>query len=394
MSEKNIDILDLLIVLARHKTFIVISTFLVSLFFIIYSLLAPQYWRSSVNFTAVGQDKSPYAISQNLLGGIGASFLGGDAAGNSLNYISILRSRTFSEEIIAKFDLVSYMKIKDTDPQIIMEKAVKELNEEILFTGYDIDTGIITITVETKDKALSSAIANTYYDLLEEYYLNKKMSKGRERRMFLEKQIDDFEANYQKLTAELEEFQREHNVVDLDSQKEATIKLYSEIVAKKMEIEVELDYSRKFMAEDSQQIKALTERLKSINESIDKMEKGDSEIIPNYIVNIDGIPSLSNKYLQMSLNLEIQKMIVSFLYPQFEQAKLDELNDISSFEVIDRAVPAGLRSKPRRARMVIIAFGLAFIVSSLFAYTFEILTASSRKDKLDAFFSELKRIKK
>jgi capsule polysaccharide export protein KpsE/RkpR len=340
---------------------------------------------------AVSNDKSPLAIGQSLLGGIGASMLGGDASGNALNYISILRSRTFSEEIVRRFDLINYLKIKDTAPLVIMEKAVQELNEEILFTGYDIDSGIITITVETKNKQMSSDMANAYYTMLEEYFLNKKMSKGRERRIFIEKQITEFEENYQKLTGQLEDFQIEHKLVDLDSQKEAIIKLYSEIVAKKMETEIELNYSRKFLSEDSQQIKSLTERLKSINENIAKIEKGDSKIIPNYIVNIDSIPGLSNKFLQMSLNLEIQKMIVSFLYPQYEQAKLDELNDISSFELIDEAVPAGLRSKPRRARMVIIACGLSIIISSLFAYTYEVFTTSARREKIDTFWTEIKK---
>jgi uncharacterized protein involved in exopolysaccharide biosynthesis len=389
MKKIDIDILDILIVLAKRKKFILITTFIITVAFIIYSLLATQYWKSSVSFMTISQQQTALPFSGGFLGGLGATFLGQGATGSAQNYINIIRSRNFSEKIINRFDLIEYFEIKDKDPLVIMEKAVLNLNENVLSAGYEIETGMITFTIETKDRYLSRDIAQAYFEMLEEYHLTSKMSKGRERRMFLEQQISAFEENFARLTNQLEAFQTEHRVIDLQAQTEAIVKQYAELAAQRMETEIELEYARRFMAEEAEIVVTLTKKLAVIDNRIKEMEKSGKEVGPKYILDIDKVPGVNNQFIQLNLNIEIQKKVVEFLYPQYEQAKLDELSDISTFEIIDSPVPAGLRSKPRRALIVIIAFALSLIVSSLFAYTYEVFTNTPRKNKLKSFFDEL-----
>jgi|SRR5690554_1392313 len=394
MGKSGIDIFDILLVLAKRKKFIIITTIVVTLAVLIYSLLAPKYWVSAVKFLPVSQERSAIPMAQQLLGGFGASFLGQELTGTAKNHTNILMSRTFSERIINRFDLIDYFKITDPDPLVRMELAIKDLLEKVVSTEIDIETGMISIFVETKDKFLSRDIANAYYEMLEDYNINTKMTKGRERRIFLEERISDFEETFARHTGKLEKFQSEHRVVDLQKQTESIIELYAEIVASKIEAEIELEYNLRQLSEESPIVMTLKQRIATLNEAIENLERGEEGINPNYIVNIDDIPGLANQYMQLNLNVEIQTRIIEFLYPQYEQARLDELSDISSFELIDEAVPAGLKSRPKRAIMVIAAFLASLILSSLFAYAQEILNETHRKEKLQALMHELFRKKK
>jgi tyrosine-protein kinase Etk/Wzc len=385
MTEKqSIDILDVLIVLAKKKSFILLTTFFVTVAVIIYSLLVPKYWHSHVSFTSVGQDKTSLAGAQALLSGFGTTL-----STTELNHIIILRSRGFSEKIINDFDLVEYFEIVDDDSLAVMHLAIKQLHEDVLSISIDDDSGMITIGVETKDRYLSSRIANAYYDMLERYTLDSKMSKGRERRTFLEKRIETLESDFKHYSAELETFQRETNLLDLKAQQEAIIGVYSDIAAAKIEAEIELEYAQRYLSGENHLISGLQEKVRVLNNQIKQMETGDSELKPQYLVNLDDIPNLANRFMQLTLNLEIQKKVIEFIYPQFEQAKLDELSDISTLELIDRAVPAGIRSRPKRARMVILGFLATFLIASLLGYTHEVLTQTARKDKINELFHQL-----
>ncbi len=390
MNKKNIDIIDILIVLAKKRKFIIITTFIVTVAVIFYSLVATKYWKSSVTFLTISQTQMPTSVvPQALMGGMGASMLGLEPGGDALSFLKIIQSRTFSENIIRKYDLIDYFDITDADTLVVMEQAVKQLQDDVLDVDLDLETGMISIAIETKNRYLSSSIANSYYQLLEKYFIETKMSKGRQRRLFLEDRVADFEKSFAKLTKEFEEFQEKYNIIDIDSQKENIVALYAEIVAEKIEVEIELEYSKRFLYDDVHQIRSLQDKVGVLNKAITDIESSESERKPKYIINLDDMPSLNNRFLQLSLNLEIQRNVIEFLYPQYERARLDELSDISTFELVDEAIPSGKRSKPQRGKMVVIGFILSLFLSSLIAYTHEIFTTTDRKDKIQQLFKEL-----
>ncbi len=56
---------------------------------------------------------------------------------------------------------------------------------------YDQKTYLVNIIAETKNKELSRQIVQYHFDSLNKYILHSKMSKGRQKREFLEKQVDN-----------------------------------------------------------------------------------------------------------------------------------------------------------------------------------------------------------
>ena len=125
-----------------------------------------------------------------------------------------------------------------------------------------------------------------------------------------------------------------------------------------------------------------------LKQKIKSLENSGSDLVPEYIVQIDKIPDLAMQYAQLMLNVEIEKKIIEYLYPQFELAKLEEVKDLPTFEVYDAPQLAGIRSKPKRALTVVLSTVAAFILSCVLALIVESLQGEN-KEKITAITTAL-----
>ncbi|NCB40747.1 MAG: hypothetical protein EOM80_18470 [Erysipelotrichia bacterium] len=78
------------------------------------------------------------------------------------------------------------------------------------------------------------------------------------------------------------------------------------------------------------------------------------------------LPDLALEFARMGRNLKVKEKVFGVLTEQYESAKIAEAEEGSQFEVIDRARPPEVKSKPRRSIMVILA-GLSAGVLGVFA---------------------------
>ncbi|HHE39169.1 MAG TPA: hypothetical protein ENL20_11455, partial [Candidatus Cloacimonetes bacterium] len=115
MKTKEIDILDILLILAKHKWFIIITTLIVSIAAVVYSLLATQYWVSTATILPAQEQRSQLPFGSSSLLGLGSSLLGGSFQTQGMDLITIMNSRTFAEDVVKKFNLIEYFEIEDSD---------------------------------------------------------------------------------------------------------------------------------------------------------------------------------------------------------------------------------------------------------------------------------------
>jgi capsule polysaccharide export protein KpsE/RkpR len=370
MKTKEIDILDILLILAKHKKFIFFTTLIVSIIAVIYSLLATQYWISTATILPSSDKNDSFSISSSFLGGFASSMLGGEQS-NAYTLTGIMQSRTFSLDVVKKFNLIEYFEIEEPDTLISYEAAIKSLIENVVDFGINEENGFLSIGVETKDKYFSADIANYYWMKLDEYNKSVRMTKGKQQREFIEKRLVEVKESIDILSNTLNEFQKKYNTIDLEEQAKSVVSLYSDLVSEKITNEIELEFSKQFFSEANQKIENLEIRNDILNNKIKEIERNSGKLKPKYILSIDDIPDISLEYTQIVLNLEIQQKIYEYLYPQYESAKIDELKDLPTIEVIDKAVPAGLRSKPKRARFCVIMFFIALLISSIYCFAYE-----------------------
>ncbi|RLC48215.1 MAG: hypothetical protein DRH57_02570 [Candidatus Cloacimonadota bacterium] len=390
MENKEIDILDILIIIAKHKKFVIITTLIVSVIAVIYSLLTTQYWTSTATILPAQEQRSQASFISSSLRGFGSSLLGGTLQTQGMDLVTIMKSRTFSEDVVRKFNLIKYLKIDNPDSLISMELAVRALKKKISKIKINEETGVISISIETKDRFLSSKIANYYWQLLDKYNREIRMTKGKQSRIFIEERLYQIKNELDSLAMKINEFQKRNKTIDLNQQTIKLINSYSDLISQKMNIEIEIEYNKEFLDSYSPIIQSLIKKKQIIDKKIKEIELSEDNLKPKYILNIDDIPDLSLKYAYLKLNYQIKQNLYEFLYPQYESAKIEEIKDLPTIEVIDKAIPAGLRSRPKRAKLCIISFMLSLFLSSLYVYTNEMLKTSGRNKKIKQIFDEIR----
>jgi uncharacterized protein involved in exopolysaccharide biosynthesis len=367
MGKKEADILDLLLVISKHKKFIIIITLIVSIIAVIYSLSATKYWASKATILPA-KNQASSTLTSFL--GTGSSLFQGGLQPASTELIMIMKSRSFNENIIDKFNLIKYFKIKNSDDLLRKEKAVEILSKKVRSIGLDEETGLISVKIETKDRNLSADIANYYCDLLDNYNKNSRKTKGKLTRLFIEKRINEVRSTLDSLSIALNEFKKKNKSIDLPSQTEKVIELYSDIVSQKINNDMEIGICEKFLSPSSPKLEELEYKQKLIINKINQLEFIKSTDA-KYILSLDNIPDLSLEYSNLLMNIKIFENVYEFLYPEYESAKIQEYKDLPTIEIIDRAIPAGERSKPKRARICIMAFLIALVFSIVYSIIIE-----------------------
>jgi uncharacterized protein involved in exopolysaccharide biosynthesis len=363
MEKREFDFFELIRLIIRNRKFIIIFVAVVSVAAVIYSLVTPQIWRSTATFYVIGDQTSSLPFNIEGLSGLTAGLMGTTNSQNAINAVIAMNSRQFSEKVIRHFNLIDYYKITTKDSLKAMDSALKMLHTKTMKIGSDPETGLVTVSADTKDKKLSRDIVNYYLQQLDIYNREEKITRGKMNREFLEARVNETRAEIDSLLLALKDFQQRHNAVDIEAQTSSLIKSYSDIIATKMSTDIELELARKNYAENSPIILELKDRSEALAKQIKQLEAGKEPLKPRYLIDIGSLPDLATQYAQLKMNLEIKSKVYEFLYPQYEAAKLEELKDLPTLDILDTPREAGLRVRPKRAVMCIIAFALAVVVS-------------------------------
>lgn len=363
MEKREFDVFELIRILLQNRVFIIVFVAVVGIAAVIYSLLTPKIWESRASFYVVGQQSSSLPINIPGLGGLASQFLDSDNSQSSINAVTALRSRRFSEDVIRHFDLIKYYNINDKDPLAEMDIALQKLRNSTASFNLGKETGLVSISIETKDKKLSKDMVDYYLLKLDEYNREQKLTKGKMNREFLEQRVIETRTTVDSLLMAVKEFQQNNRAVDIESQTGALISSYSDVIASKMKVDIEYELARQNYAENSPLVMELKTRSQALAKQIKELETSSDKLKPRYLINISSLPDLGSQFAQLKMNLEIQSKVFEFLYPQYEAARLEELRNIPSIDILDSARESGLRLRPKRAMICVIAAALAFVLA-------------------------------
>ena len=381
MEKREFDLFELVRILLKNRVFILVFVGIVAIGAVIYSLLTPQVWSSQASFYAVGESSSSIPLDLGGLSGLASGLLSTGGGTDSKNFITVMNSRTFAEDVIHKFDLIRYFKLTQPDSLARMDWALKKLRENMVSLGYDDQTGLIRVTVESKSKSLSRKIAEYYVEKLEIYNREQKLTKGKMNREFLESRVQETKAELDSLILAVRDFQARNSAVDLEAQSTALIDSYSRVISEKMSLDIEYELARQNYASGSPVLNQIETRRNEISRQIRELESSNSSLKPRYLIDISALPDLSSQYAQLKLNLEIKSKVFEFLYPQYEAARLDELKDMPTLEILDSPREAGIRVRPRRAIICIIATFLGFLAAVLIVLAKTLVDTSRERFK-------------
>jgi tyrosine-protein kinase Etk/Wzc len=362
-EEKEINLLELLRVIARRKSVIIRICVAAVIIAVCYSLALKNIYTASAKIIPPQKD-SGGGLSA-LLGQAGglaslAGGMGGLGGGSTDLYLGILKSRSVADVVIKRLNLQKEFKAKTIDDtRKKLEKAVK------FKAGKD---GIISIDAESKDPQKAAQLANTFVDELGRRSVELNLTKAGTERMFLEKRLAVVKQDLRNAEDDMKAFQERYKTFKADSQAIMAIQGIARLEAEIITKEAQLASLRNSMTDESNEVRTLKAGIARLKSQLGSMTgSGGSDVIPA----VGNIPALAVEYFRKIRELKTQEAIFEQLTKQYEVAKINEARDSSSMQVLDEAVVPLKKSKPKRALIVILAAVTAFFASIVIVFVQE-----------------------
>jgi uncharacterized protein involved in exopolysaccharide biosynthesis len=369
IPRREVDFLDLLLVLARKKKRILGVTLGAALLATILVLLLPKSYTATATILPPEQRQSSLT---SMLGQFGAlAGLSGANAGpeNSADlFVAMLKSRTVADRLIDQFDLRRVYRVKT------YEAARRKLaGASRIDAG---DDGLITIAVTARNPRQAADLANAYVDELHSLNDRLAISEASQRRLFYQQKLDAEREALSQAELALQQVQQKSGLVRPDAQGKAIIDAVATTRAQVAMQEVRIQAMRSYATGNNPDLKRAEKELAGMQAQLAKLERNTGEVgNGNLEVPTRRLPEAELNYLRSLRDVKYHESVYDFLSKQLEAARIDEAKDAVVVQVVDKAIPPEQKSGPRRLLIVSVTAILAFFFSCVLI----ILAAAARR---------------
>jgi uncharacterized protein involved in exopolysaccharide biosynthesis len=374
MNEGKINILDLILILAKRKWTIIVFVLIFTILAVIYSQTATELWTSTVTILPVSEKNSLQLSS--VLDGLSMNNLSSSSSILAIRYTAYLKSKTVSLNVIDKFDLITYFNIKEKDEYKAQEQAYNRLQNNILKIYILNETSFVNILITTKDKMLSNEIANYYLEILIDYTKNKTNNTGRQKKDLFEIRVAQINEELEILQKEIVSYQKEHNIIEIKDQARASIEGYNQILQDYINIDTELNYAEKHL-KNSFKHKNLIDQKENILTTLKKLEQNNNEI--PFFLALNNVPEKYYTIQEKVFRIEVLMKILEIIQPQLEIARIEEIDDMDKIEIIDFPDIPGYRSSPKKTFICILTLIFSFLFISSLIILLEVSNENDRE---------------
>jgi tyrosine-protein kinase Etk/Wzc len=359
----EINLLDLLIVLVRHKKLVIGMPIVTGVLALVVSLLMTPIFTSTAKIMPPQQQQSSgIAAMLGQLGGLAgaAGSMAGIKNPNDL-YVGLLESRTVADNLIKRF------RLKERYETTTMDDTRSILNgiSEIANSKTD---GLISITVNEKDPKFAAELANAYVDELTKLTQTMALTESSLRRLFFEKQLKEVKDQLANAEIAMRNTQEKTGMIQPEAQVQAIIGNVAQLKGAIAAKEVELNAMRTFATGQNPDLRRTQEELRGLQAQLSKLEKNKPSKEGDFMVPVGKIPEVGVEYVRSLRNVKYYETIFELLAKQFELAKIDEAKESSLIQLLDKAVPAERKSKPKRAFIVLIGLLVGGIGGIILAF--------------------------
>lgn len=362
-SDDEIHLLDLLIVLARHKWLVIGAPIVSGLLAMAISLLMTPIFTSTVKIMPPQQQNSGLAAA--MLGQLGslAGAAGSIAGIKNPNdvYVGMLESRTIADKLIDRF------KLKERYEAKTMDDTRKALSNATNINNGKKD-GFISVSVNDKDPVFAAELANAYVDELVKLTQSMAVSDASKRRLFLEQQLTETKNKLADAEVALRTTQEKTGLIQPDGQVQAIISGIAQLKANIAAKEVQIKSMRTFATGQNPDLLRAQEELRGLQAQLSKLEMNQSSKGGDFMVPTGRLPEVGVEYIRRLRDVKYFETMFELLAKQYELAKIEEAKDASVIEVLDKAIPAEKKSKPRRALITLVGLLVGGVLAVLLAF--------------------------
>lgn len=378
VEDDEISLLDIAIVLAKHKWKLVGIPFLAAVLAAGVTLLMPNiYTARAVILPPQPQSSAATALIGQLgalAGATGALKNPGDL------FVGMLSSRSVADRLIERFDLQA---------QFGTETMVETRNElsrrSSISAGRD---GLVTIAYDDEDPQRAADVANAYIEELDRLTQTLAVTDAAQRRLFFERQLKQAKDDLTAAEIALQATQERTGVIQPDQQSRATIDAFASLRAQIAAKEVQLAAMETFATRDNPDYVRTLQELDGLRTQLTRLQRGANP--RDMLVAPARAPELGLQYARAYRDVKYYETLFDLLARQFELAKVEEAREAAVVQVLDWAVPPDRKSKPHR---ILIALISGFVVGcGMLLAVFVMEGVDRAKTKDSSRFFELKRL--
>ncbi len=376
-DDAELSLLDLLLVLAKHKNLVFRFTAVAAVVSIAYSLLLSNIYTGTTKILPPQQSSSGAAAMLSQLGGLAG--LAGGVAGiknPADTYIGMLKSRTVADNMIKRFNLTS---VYDTEYQSAARTALASVTS--ITAGKD---GILTIEVDDKEPQRAADLANAYVEELLKLTTVLAITDAAQRRLFYERQLEQAREKLRLAENAAKQAIDRGGLSNVEAQGRAALELIARFRGQIAVKEVQISSMKQFAAAQNPNLKMAEQELAAMKQELAKIDGSHT--------GADGEGSDNEGFSSLRLvrNVKYSEAVFEALAKQYELAKLDEAKESSVVQVMDVAVVPDRKSKPKRSIIVILATIAGFLLGLVAVFVREAIDRSKSEPEQAARLHKLR----
>jgi uncharacterized protein involved in exopolysaccharide biosynthesis len=333
-DDAEISLRELLPILGRRWRLLVGAPIVVGVLALGGSYLIPEVFTARVMLLPPQQQQSAAASVIAQLGALQG--LAGAAAGvrtQGDQFVALLKSRTVADRLIDEFKLMDVYRSK------FRFEARKELA-----SNTNIATGrkdsLITVEVEDTDRQRAADIANRYVDELRRLTGELALSEAQQRRAFFEARLTETRDRLTQAQQALQSSGFSQGALKTDARSAA--EGYARLRAETTAAEVRLQTLRQSMADGTAEVQQAMSTLGALRSQLARLEQSSD---------LAGAPDYVSKFREF----KYQETLFDLFARQYELARVDESREGALIQVVDTAVPAEWKTRPKRALIAALA---------------------------------------
>jgi len=379
-DEDEVNLLDYLRVLKKRGRMILgLCAVSVATAFVYSYFVLPKIYESTATILPPADSKGGGGLSTLLATSGAAQVLGVPLPSSNKDiFVAMLKSRTMADEVIRQFDLVNVYQLQNSGAA--MQGARNQLQGA---TNIRVSKeGVISVTVEDRDPKRAADMANSYLATLDRLNRTLNVTEAGRNRGFIESRLKETERDLRKAEEDLRGFQERNKAVVLQDQAKAAVEGAAKLKGEIMAAEVQLEVVRGFSTEQNPQVIHLKTQIEEMKRQFARMQYGQGmelpafsknpgEAHPEIVVPFARVPRVGLDLARLTREAKVQQTVFELLTQQYEQAKIAEARDSPIVQVLDRALPAEWKSKPKTTLNMALAGALSLFAAIFLAFFLE-----------------------
>jgi tyrosine-protein kinase Etk/Wzc len=358
--EDSVSLTRLVYSLFRNRRVIVVSTLGAVLVSAAISLVLPKWYKAGVSILPPESTTGQADIAGMMrFAGYQPAMIPTVTSPSEI-YAAILTSNRVTNAVIDSLDLMAAYGAANRNDAISAVRRHRHVTVTM--------QGLVEVYYEDRDRARSADVANAFVRELDTFNREVQVTSARRVREFIENRIRQTAAELEVAETELKEFKETTGAVLISEQTRASIETGAGIYGRIAELEVALERLGQFATDRSPEVVDIRSQIRALERKLaemgymrsDESSQSDTRLFPRF----DNAPGLEKRLAELLREVEIKRSVYAVLNEQYEAAKIQEMRDTPTLQVLDWAHPPLVRSRPRRKAIVAVSGVFAFLLSS------------------------------